>query len=98
MTVERPEVTLVLSARFLKSRRSLSEAAQSECDDALEALRLGQSSSGLRIKPILPGKHYLEARVNRGDRIIFRREGNKLLIIDVVSHDEIKRYGLRAKP
>jgi|SRR5271165_3464357 len=95
---ERPTLTLVFSRRFEKSYARLSEEAQSECRDALEALRLEQKSSGLRVKPIQPTKYYLEARMNRGDRIIFRREGDQLLIADVVSHDEIDRYGRRSRP
>ena len=32
-----------------------------------------------------------------GDRVVFRHEAGKILFIDVVTHDEIARYGRRPK-
>ncbi len=43
------------------------------------------SSSGLRIKPIQPAKYYLEARINSGDRTIFRLSEGTIFFIDVVT-------------
>ena len=40
-------------------------------------------------------KYYLEARINSGDRIIFRIEDGSVFFIDVVAHDDIGRYGKR---
>jgi hypothetical protein len=57
----------------------------------------GESSPGLRVKPIWPEKYYLEARLNQGDRIVFRIEGGTLYFVDIVSHDEIDRYGRRKR-
>lgn len=57
------------------------------------ALIKGEATSGLRIKPIHPDKYFVEARVNSGDRIVFREEGGELLFIDVIGHDLIDRYG-----
>jgi hypothetical protein len=66
---------------------------QASCDRATMALIKGQYSAGLRIKPILPDKYYLEARVSSGERIVFRIEGGTIFFADVVPHDEIGRYG-----
>ena len=49
------------------------------------------------MKPIQPEKHYLEARLNSGDRIVFRIEGETVFFVDVVKHDDIERYGRRLR-
>jgi hypothetical protein len=59
------------------------------------ALPKGVSTPGMRIKPIEPEKYYYEARVNDGDRVIFRIENETLLVVDVVSRDLIGEYGKR---
>lgn len=59
------------------------------------ALIKQEANPGLRIKPIQPHKFYREARINRGDRIVFRLEGDIIYFIDVVEHDDIKKYGRR---
>ena len=38
-----------------------------------------------------------EARINSGDRIVFRVEGGTVFFIDVVKHDDIGRYGWRPR-
>jgi len=57
------------------------------------ALIKGTDAPGLNVKPILPDKHYLEARISSGDRIVFRQERCAIFFIDVISHDDIGRYG-----
>jgi hypothetical protein len=49
------------------------------------------------VKPILPDKHYLEARISSGDRIVFRVEQGTIYFVDVVKHDDIARYGRRLR-
>lgn len=71
----------------------LSTDRQAACDKAAIALIKQMSSPGLRIKPIHPDKYYSEARINSGDRIVFRIESGGILFVDVVSHDDISRYG-----
>jgi hypothetical protein len=71
---------------------------QSSCDRAVMALIKGTQSAGLNVKPILPEKHYLEARISSGDRVVFRVEAGTIAFLDVVSHDEIGRYGRRPRP
>ena len=75
----------------------LSPERQAACDRAAIALIKRESSPGLRIKPILPKKYYLEARLNQGDRIVFRIEAGTVYFVDVIAHDEIDRYGKRSK-
>lgn len=73
----------------------LSTDRQLACDHAAIALIKQESTLGLRVKPILPDKFYLEARINSGDCIVFRLEAGTVYFVDVVSHDEIGRYGKR---
>ncbi len=61
------------------------------------ALVKGTEAPGLNVKPILPDKHYLEARIGSGDRIVFRVEGATIYFMDVVKHDDIGRYGRRPR-
>jgi hypothetical protein len=51
----------------------------------------------MRIKPIQPDKHYFEARITSGDRIVFRCEGRTISFIEIVNHDNIGRYGRRPR-
>lgn len=57
----------------------------------------GVDAAGLNVKPILPDKHYLEARISSGDRIVFRLEQGAIFFVDVVKHDDIGRYGRRPR-
>ena len=61
------------------------------------ALIKGAHAPGQNVKPILPDKHYLEARIGSGDRIVFRLEKGVIFFMDVVKHDDIARYGRRPK-
>jgi hypothetical protein len=80
-----------------ESYTKLSAERQAACDEAAMALIKQISSSGLRIKPVQPAKYYLEARINNGDRIIFRLAEGTIFFIDVVAHDDISRYGKRPR-
>ncbi len=51
----------------------------------------------LKAHQIKPDKHYWEAYVNRGDRIIYIPEGSHLVLVDIVAHDDISRYGKRPR-
>ena len=59
------------------------------------ALIKGIDTPGLNVKPILPDKRYLEARIGSGDRIIFRVEQDAVFFVDIVKHDDIGRYSRR---
>jgi hypothetical protein len=49
------------------------------------------------VKPILPDKYYREARMNSGDRIVFRIDVGTAVFVAVVKHDDIEKYGKRPK-
>lgn len=83
------------SEQWKSSYANLSADRQASCDKSIIALIKQIAASGLRIKPIHPDKYYSEARINSGDRIIFRIEGGIIFFVDVVHHDEISRYGRR---
>jgi mRNA-degrading endonuclease RelE of RelBE toxin-antitoxin system len=85
------------SEAWKKSYAQLSAERQIACDQAAIALIKQINSSSLRVKPIQPEKHYLEARINSGDRIVFRIEQGTIFFVDVVHHDGISRYGNRLK-
>ena len=85
------------SESWKESYAKLSAEHQAACDETLVALIKQTLSSGLRVKPIQPEKYYLEARINSGNRIIFRIGAGKIYFVDVVKHDEIWRYGKRSK-
>jgi hypothetical protein len=88
---------VVWSDVWKESYAKLNAERQSACDGTALTLIKQISSSGLRIKPIQPSKYYLEARINSGDRIIFRISEGTIFFIDVVSHDDISRYGKRPR-
>jgi mRNA-degrading endonuclease RelE of RelBE toxin-antitoxin system len=85
------------SEPFKESYAKLSVERQVACDQAALALIKQLSSPSLRIKPIQPEKYYLEARINSGDRIVFRIEKGTIFFVDVIHHDDISRYGKRPK-
>jgi hypothetical protein len=83
------------SERWQVNYPSLPADRQSSCDRAVIALIKRRATPGLRIKPILPDKYYLEARISSGERIVFRVESDTIFFADVVPHDEIGVYGRR---
>lgn len=85
------------SERWKKSYSRLGPEQQAACDRAVIALIKKENAPGLRVKPIQPEKYYLEARLNQGDRIVFRIEAGTIHFVDVISHDDIRRYGKRRK-
>lgn len=87
----------VWSDLWKESYTKLSAERQAACDEAAMALIKQISSSGLRIKPIQPAKYYMEARINSGDRIVFRIAEGTIFFVDVVTHDDISRYGKRPR-
>ncbi len=84
---------LEAAERFRIAYSDLQPNLASACDRAVLALMRRQPTPGMRVKPILPEKLYYEARISRGDRLVFRIEGETLYLADIVSHDDIDRYG-----
>lgn len=94
----RPSVrSATWTEQWWQSYARLATERQESCDRLVMALIKGTDSPGLNIKPILPDKHYLEARISSGDRIVFRFEGGTIYFVDVVKHDDIGRYGRRPR-
>lgn len=91
---DRPRIELTVSygSRFEQRLRRLPEARRASCLRVIEALVKQEPTPGMRVKPILPGRFYSEARISSGDRLIFRVGDGVLHLIDVVSHDDIVRY------
>ena len=87
----------VWSEDWKEAYTALSADRQRSCDHAAIALIKRESSSGLRVKPIQPDKYYFEARVNSGDRIVFRVEAGTIFFMNIVKHDDIDRYGRRPR-
>ena len=85
------------SESWKASYAALPADGQASCDRVILALIKGIDSAGLHVKPILPDKHHLEARISGGDRIVFRVEQGTIYFVDVVKHDDIARYGRRPR-
>jgi hypothetical protein len=81
------------SRRWSKTYEDLSQDRQKGTDKVAIALIKQEPTPGMRIKPIEPEKYYNEARINDGDRLVFRIESGCVWFVDVVDHDEIDRYG-----
>lgn len=81
------------SDRFRESYAGLSHDRQKGADKVALALIKQEITPGMRVKPIEPEKYYQEARISSGDRIIFRVEGGTVWFVDVVTHDDIGKYG-----
>ena len=87
-----------LTNRFKKSYAKLSVEVADQCDDALADLVRDPLSPGLRIKPIRPSNVYYEARVNRSDRLIIYPVSNTAYVMDIVTHNEITKWGNESAP
>jgi hypothetical protein len=90
-------LTAVWSTAWKESYARLNAGRQVACDEAAMELIKQSSFPGLRIKPIQPAKYHLEARINSGDRIVFRVAQGTLFFVDIVAHDDIARYGRRLR-
>ena len=90
-------LTAMWSEKWKASYSDLSADRQNACDEAAIALIKQAASPGLHIKPIQPSKYYLEARINSGDRIVFRTEADTIYFVDIVKHDDISQYAKRPR-
>ena len=85
------------SEPFCESYASLQQDQKKGADKVILALIKNEITGGMRVKPIQPDKYYFEARINDGDRLIFRENDNTIWFIDVVVHDDIARYSNKPK-
>lgn len=81
------------SRRWEESYEKLQNDQQKGADKVVMALLKGKPTPGMRVKPIEPSKYYDEARINDGDRVIHRKSEGTIYFVDIVPHDEIKKYG-----
>jgi len=89
----KPFLAAEWSKRWSKTYAGLSVERQKGTDKVAIALIKQEPTPGMRIKPIEPEKYYNEARINDGDRLVFRIEAGTVWFVDVVDHDDIDRYG-----
>lgn len=85
------------SNQWDKSYEDLPANKQEDTDAVVLALLKSQPTPGMRVKPIQPDKHYSEARINGGDRVVYRVEEGVCRFVDIVPHDLINKYGRRPK-
>ena len=88
---------IVTSERFKKTYKRATKQLQEQVDDTVKQLFENPSLPGLRVKPIKHAGYYYEARINSGDRLIFRTEAKTLILINFVKHDNIGDYGAAPK-
>ena len=81
------------SERWKESYQRLQSSQQQGVDKVIMALLKQQPTPGMRVKPIEPDKYHSEARINDGDRLIHRTHGGTVYFIDIVSHDDIGKFG-----
>jgi len=81
--------------RYKKRYTDLAPPDQQSADRVALAIMKGETTPGMRVRPIQPEKVFYEARLDDGDRIIFRMSDGMIYFEDIVSHDEIGRYGKR---
>jgi hypothetical protein len=85
------------SAQWDKSYDALPANKQEETDEVVMALLKSSPTPGMRVKPINPDKYYNEARINSGDRVVYRVEGGGCRFVDIIPHDLIDDYGRKPK-
>ena len=95
MAPERAFLAARWSSRWGKSYDGLSAERQRGADKVAIALIKQEVTPGMRVKPIEPEKYDYEARINDGDRIVFRIGDDTVWFVDVVTHDDIARYAKR---
>ncbi|MDQ3388918.1 MAG: hypothetical protein M3483_05380 [Gemmatimonadota bacterium] len=83
--------------RFRESYAALTNDRQKGVDKVILALMKQEPTPGMRIKPIQPEKYYYEARINAGDRLVFRLDDAGVRFVDVVQHDDIDRFGRKVR-
>jgi hypothetical protein len=93
MTRKQAFLDIQFTNQFKKSYAGFQGREQDRIDEVVMALAKGERTPGMRIKPIEPEKYYCEARVNDGDRVVFRIEHDTLLVADVVPRNLIRKYG-----
>ncbi len=97
MARKQPFLGAEFSDRFKASYAALSHDRPKGVDKVIRALIKQELTPGMRVKPVQPENYYDEARINDGDRLIHRVDGGKIWIVDIISHDDIGKYGKAVK-
>jgi mRNA-degrading endonuclease RelE of RelBE toxin-antitoxin system len=87
--------TLEVTQQYKEAVAKLQEPVRKQVSIRAKLLFDNPAHPSLKAHSIKPDKHYWEAYVNRGDRIIYIPEGSHLVLVDVVTHDDIDRYAKR---
>lgn len=87
--------TLEITQQYKGAVAKLQDGTRRQVSARARLLFDNPAHPSLKAHSIKPDKHYWEAYVNRGDRIIYIPEGSHLVLVDVVSHDDISRYSKR---
>lgn len=93
MARKQPFLRAEFSEQFKVAYAAPQVAQQNGVDKVVIALLKQQPTPGMRVKPVEPDKYYHEARINDGDRLIHRAHDGTVYFVDVVTHDDIGRYG-----
>ena len=88
-----PFSTYEITEHFDEVYNSLDLRRQKQVDKAVYLLFHNSAHPGLNAHQIKPDKYYWEAYVNRSDRIIYIPDGSHLVLVDIVRHDDIWKYG-----
>lgn len=87
--------TLEITGQYKEAVACLQPAVRKQVAARARLLFENPAHPSLNAHSIKPDKYYWEAYVNRGDRIIYIPAGSHLVLVDVVVHDDIKRYSKR---
>jgi hypothetical protein len=85
------------SARFDATYVGLENSLQKQVDKAIALLFANRWHPSLKVHPVKPDKYFWEAYANSGDRIIYIPDGDCLMLVDIIPHDKIGRYGKRPR-
>jgi mRNA-degrading endonuclease YafQ of YafQ-DinJ toxin-antitoxin module len=83
--------------RYDKAVAGLQPNQRKQLQTRLKLLIQDPAHPSLNAHTVKPDKYYWEAYLNEGDRIIYHPRGSTLVLVDIVTHDEIGRYGRRPR-
>jgi bifunctional DNA-binding transcriptional regulator/antitoxin component of YhaV-PrlF toxin-antitoxin module/mRNA-degrading endonuclease RelE of RelBE toxin-antitoxin system len=87
---------VLITRRFRRRMDRLSEPQRKFCEAAIRRLREDPGARSLRIRPVPGSRGVLEARFGYRGRILHRRDGDALILLDVYGPREIARLERRA--
>jgi hypothetical protein len=79
--------------QFRAAAQALDAKRQKQAEKAVSLLFDNPAHPGLNGHAIKPDKHFWEAYLNRSDRLIYVPDYPVLVLVDIVKHDDIGRYG-----